>query len=124
MDQSTTEVRLAKWTKIITECKARPASMSAHQWLIENDIPEKRYYYWQRRIRNEAFKQMQHDADCECTDLSFAEVQLPMTVAPRDSDEKSTSPAAILRCREVTIEISNDISDSLLRILLREVSHA
>ncbi len=51
MDQSTYEVRLASWMEIISQCQARPDGMTARQWLADNNISEKSYYYWLRRVR-------------------------------------------------------------------------
>ena len=54
MDQSTHAVHRANWLSIITQCKDRPAGTSAKQWLAENGINEKSYYYWLCKIRREA----------------------------------------------------------------------
>ena len=45
MDQSTHEVRLASWRQIVERCQERPHGQSTKEWLQENNIPEKRYYY-------------------------------------------------------------------------------
>ena len=55
MDKTTHEVRLKQWNSIITECQKRPSDQTVKQWLAENDIHEKQYYYWLRRIRKEAY---------------------------------------------------------------------
>ena len=56
MDQSTHEVRRKQWLSIITECQARPeGSTTVREWLSENNIKEKAYYYWLRKFRKEAF---------------------------------------------------------------------
>ena len=52
MDQSTHDVRMTNWLNIISQCQNRPAGISAKQWLAENDINEKSYYYWLRKIVN------------------------------------------------------------------------
>lgn len=46
MDQSTHEVRRKQWLSIITECQARPEGTTVREWLSENNIKEKAYYYW------------------------------------------------------------------------------
>ena len=46
MDQLTHDVRRTNWLDIITECQQRPAGVTAKQWLAENGIKEKAYYYW------------------------------------------------------------------------------
>ena len=55
MDQITHEIRLANWKKVIEECQARPEGQSAKQWLTEHGISDKSYYYWQRKIRFQAY---------------------------------------------------------------------
>ena len=53
MDQLTHTVRRSNWINIIRQCQDRPAGTTAKQWLAENDISEKSYYYWLRKIRRE-----------------------------------------------------------------------
>ena len=50
MDQLTHTVRRSNWINIIRQCQDRPAGTTAKQWLAENDISEKSYYYWLRKI--------------------------------------------------------------------------
>ena len=40
--------RLAVWTQRIADC--RSSRKGVKRWCQENDISEKTYYYWQRRI--------------------------------------------------------------------------
>ena len=56
MDQSTHDVRMTNWLNIISQCQNRPTGISAKQWLAENDVNEKSYYYWLRKIRREAYE--------------------------------------------------------------------
>lgn len=56
MDQSTHDVRMTNWLNIISRCQNRPAGISAKQWLAENDVNEKSYYYWLRKVRQEAYE--------------------------------------------------------------------
>jgi len=46
------EYRLQQWAKIAEEC-AR-SGMSNREFLAERGIPEKKYYYWLRRLRETA----------------------------------------------------------------------
>ena len=57
MDQLTHTVRRSNWINIIRQCQDRPAGTTAKQWLVENDISEKSYYYWLRKIRREVCEQ-------------------------------------------------------------------
>ena len=58
MDQLTHTVRRSNWINIVRQCQDRLAGTTAKQWLAENDIAEKSYYYWLRKIRREV---------CGCT---------------------------------------------------------
>lgn len=127
MDQSTHEVRRANWLGIINQCQSRPAGMSVKQWLEENDIKEKAYYYWLRKFRREAYNQMQLPATTEKTDVTFAEVTMPAAdecIAATFSPASQNSMAAVIRSGGLSVEISNDISERVLKILLQEVTHA
>ena len=57
MDQITTEVRIADWVSIIKQCQNRPEGQTAKQWLEENGISSKKYYYWLRKIRNQVYNE-------------------------------------------------------------------
>lgn len=121
MDQSTHDVRMTNWLNIISQCQNQPAGISAKQWLAENDVNEKSYYYWLRKIRRETYEHRAELPDVTRTsELSFVEVPLK---APESSDTFphagiSMAPSAVLKTDRLTIEISNDISASLLTGLL------
>ncbi|AHF09447.1 MULTISPECIES: IS66 family insertion sequence element accessory protein TnpA [Dehalobacter] len=40
--------RMAEWSERISSC--RNSGISVKQWCQEQGIPEKTYYYWQRRV--------------------------------------------------------------------------
>ena len=50
MDQITHDVRTAQWAEIVRSCHERPADQTAKNWLNENGMDGKQYYYWQRRL--------------------------------------------------------------------------
>lgn len=122
MDQSTHDVRRASWSGIITECQQRPANVSARQWLADNGIKEKAYYYWLRKFRREVCEEMQLPAVKTPEDVSFAEIDVPAQVPA--VLPASGHAAATIRVGGIALEISNGISEQLLKMLLREVVHA
>ena len=73
--------RVQLWAKRIAEC--RGSGQSVREWCRDNEISEKTYYYWQKKL----YQQMISTAE----EVSFAEV-------PR---EVQTG-----RCAEVTARIS------------------
>ena len=127
MDQCTHEVRAEYWRKIIQACGQRPVGQSAKRWMDENGIREQSYYHWQRRFRQQAYAEMKENvsvpAVTEKSELDF--VEIPCTaVSETHTHPISHEPAAVIRTASFQIEISNDISDTLLSHILREVSHA
>ena len=58
MDKLTHTIRDSRWKEIILQCQNRPAGMSAKQWIAENQISEKSYYYRLRKFRKEAYERM------------------------------------------------------------------
>lgn len=130
MDQITHTVRSAYWKDIILQCQSRPTGMSAKQWMRENRISEKSYYYWQRKFRKEAYDQMNPSLAklpvvSENAEISFAEIHIPEPESPvADISPETLRPAAVVKTAAMTVALSNDISASLLSRLLEEVRHA
>jgi hypothetical protein len=129
MDQLSHTVRNSRWKELILQCQNRPAGMSAKQWMKENQVSEKSYYYWQRKLRTEAFEQMNHSPLLPAvqgnSEISFAELRIPepKRIAP-DIVPENIRPTAVIKTATMTIALSNDIADDLLSRILREVSHA
>lgn len=130
MDQITHTIRSSKWKGIILQCQNRPVEMSAKQWMAENHISEKSYYYWQRKFRKEAFEQMNNSPALptvieNSSDISFAEIRITeQKKLFSDIVSENIKPTAVIKTATMTIAISNDISDNLLSRILQEVSHA
>ena len=127
MDQCTHEVRAEYWRKIIQACGQRPAGQSAKRWMDENGIREQSYYHWQRRFRQQAYAEMKENVSVPAvtgkSELGFLPVPPQQGYSPT-TPPLSHEPAAVIRTALLQIEISNDISDTLLSHILREVSHA
>ena len=131
MDQCTHEVCLRYWEKIISQCQARPAGQSARKWLTDNGICEQTYYLWQRKIRQSAYAQMQTSQqalpDIKTQDvITFAEVPVShfQPDIEKRSDENSIKPVAVIQAASYSVAVTADIPETLLSLILREVSHA
>ena len=126
MDQITHEVRLANWKKVIEECQTRPEGQTAKQWLTEHGISDKSYYYWQRKVRLQAYAEEKKpnvlSAAQENTSVAFAEI--PFTVEADTLRTEHFEPAAVIHSGGMVIALSNTVSDGLLTRLLQEVRHA
>ena len=125
MDQSTHDVRRTNWLNIIEQCQQRPENMTAKQWLANNGIKEKTYYYWLRKFRKEAYEQLQIPAITSPSEVAFAEISVPLNKQeePVHSFQEQSS-VAIIKNGTLSVAISNDISEALLDRIFKVICHA
>lgn len=112
MDQITTDVRHNNWAMIISECNS--SGISKAEWCRQNNVSIKSFYYYQKKLRNEAYKDignMQRFAEIDTT--SYAEIP---AVHPAAS--------AVLRVGDSYIEISDSASEGFLTRMIEAVRHA
>ncbi len=128
MDKSTHEIRLAKWTNILTQCQNRPEGQTIRSWCEQNHISPKQYYYWQRRVRKAVYSQMNLPAPSGGGNqpLGFAEISPGINSVPGQQENllSGFAPEILIRKGGYLIGIQNGISDRLLDRILKEVSHA
>lgn len=112
------QYRLAQWAPIIQECKK--SDMNVKDWCLDNNVNEKRYYYWQRKIRQEL----------SGTLVERQETKSPSTFIPishlKPSLEKTSSPFQpdlILSVGSIKLEIANSVSPALLNEMLKVLNH-
>lgn len=120
MDKTTHQVRVEQWTKIMNECIN--SGMNKTAWCKANGISVKRFFYWQRILRREAFESMQNSKlpavnPTECLpetqeSLSFAEIKLPCTTQQNKSSV--FRPDLVIRKGDLILELSNSVSEELL----------
>ncbi|MCR4584814.1 MAG: IS66 family insertion sequence element accessory protein TnpB [Lachnospiraceae bacterium] len=119
MDQITTDVRMAEWTALIRQCQGRPEGQTAKQWLEENGVSAKQYYYWLRKVRQQVFEQKAVQLPTESCRMSsnLALIELP-------DDEKNTpTPMITIRTKKVSIEITGATEELAVK-LIKAVRHA
>ena len=94
--------------------------------LAENDISEKSYYYLFRKLCREVCEQEGLQEVTNPSALSFVEipVKTALDTTPVPAVPAAMTPVAVIRSGRLTLELSNDISESLLCRLLQEVLHA
>ena len=125
MDQITHDLRLANWKAIIDSCQTRPENQTAREWLAENNVSEKQYYYWLRRIRKLTCEEQKAlpaagEPMAKTPALTFAE----FTSGELFSADSAAAPMITIRTKKSTIEISSGISEKLVVRLVKAVAHA
>jgi len=115
MDKITHEMRLAHWSVQVRECNN--SGMTARAWCAANNVGEKQYHYWKRRVRKAIAPELLLPASTDKRRNTFVEIPLPPSSMP-------PSPAdAVLHLGGYVIEIRNTASGTLLESLLKAVSH-
>lgn len=114
MDKITHEMRLAKWTTIVRECNN--SGLPKKEWCAANEVDNKQFFYWQRRVREEVFQEVKNIVPLE---TAFAELQAPVC-----NSAIHTRPDSVLNVGNYTLEINNTISKELLQTLMQVISHA
>lgn len=111
MDNTTMNVRLEHWTQLIQSCLS--SGLSKKEWCEQNQIPPKTFYYWQRRVRQNALTLQPVSAD----NTAITEIQIPSIpdgTGRQCQEQPYFQPDVIIRDRTLTIEISNTASKQLL----------
>lgn len=132
MDQMTHDVRVSQWLEIITQCQNRPEGTTAKQWMSDNGISEKSYYYWLRKFRKQAYSQMAETSTAPSSgnEISFAEVPISpeqtanATTFTSESSVEAIRPVAVIKNANISLALTNEISEGLLSRILLEVAHA
>ena len=115
MDKITHKVRCEQWTKIIKECLA--SGMNKTAWCREHGISDKSFFYWQRRLREEAYISTVESSSLPSVSVpaepsvDFVELRLPEQSARPSA---AFRPDVIIRKNSFSIEISNTASAELL----------
>jgi len=124
MDQITHEMRLKNWEHVVEECNRRPEGVTVKQWLSENGINVKVYYYWLRRVRQAAYDQMKLEQSGELAvtsdrRVSYAEI----TLTGNTSSGPAMHPVAVISSGNLSIDISENASEEFLMKLMRAIKY-
>ncbi len=122
MDKTTHEVRLQQWAEVI---QAQLASgLNKREWCRENNVPEKQFFYWQRRVRKELYE-LQTKALIAVGDVSSPSlVEVPIAQNSGNPAAASFRPDAVIAVGNVTVGITENISEALLMSIGKMIRHA
>ena len=94
--------RIQLWAERIAEC--RSSGMSVRAWCRENEISEKTYYYWQRKLYQQMISSTQR--------VDFAEIPRGLQTG------QSTGAAAKVCLSGATIEVYPRADAQMIRVIL------
>ncbi|WP_423237316.1 IS66 family insertion sequence element accessory protein TnpA [Clostridium puniceum] len=94
--------------------------MGVRPWCRENNVSEKQFYYWERRIKGKDFE-TQKEIESQ-NQANFVELQVPI-----DSLIDSSTPIfrtdMVIHVGNNVLEISNTVSENLLSMVLKVISN-
>lgn len=120
MDQLTItehDARLNLWIQRIKEC--RKSGMTVKAWCKANEINEKTYYYWLRKIKKEAFEAL--PSKCRQVPKPFGERKVFAEVHT-SRPAYTENVAAAVDIADVRIDVHNGADDITLQNIFRIVS--
>lgn len=127
MSQSSHKLREQHWMKVIQQCnqESKEEGITKRQWMERNNINYHSFYRWQQKLRNNVASdllvtqaQMSIPTTFESSVPQFAEV------VPTNSYPISDNPSkTILKYKNVTVELNEDITEQLLLKLVKVLSY-
>ena len=117
MDKITYEMRLKQWIPIVHECRKSGATVKS--WCLENNVNVKQFYYWQRRVRQEAYGALEKTESNRQPNF----VQLPV-LADTSRNTPSFTADMIIHIGNNVLELSNTVSEELLLKVFKVMNDA
>lgn len=122
MDKSTHQVRLQQWAEII---QAQLGSgQSKRDWCRENNVPEKQFFYWQRRVRKEICEAQSEAIVPAGSENGSRLVEVPISTVSRNTISEGFQPDAVIAVGNITVGIREGISEALLMSIGKMIHHA
>ena len=120
LSKASHDYKLNLWISRIQEC--RESGKSVAVWCKENNLNDKSYYYWLRKIRLETFDSL--PAERKPRPVTTATEQLPVFAqVPTDFMEPHQCAAVVIRIHGATLEIQNSASDTVIENTLRAMKY-
>lgn len=122
MDKTTHAVRLQQWSEIIQTQLA--SGTSKRDWCRENNVPEKQFFYWQRKVRQELYEARAGQLISGGSINYPALVEVPIAQPQASPAAAGFMPDAVIAVGNVTVGIKENISEALLMSIGKMIRHA
>ena len=127
MTQSSHKLREQHWLSVIQQCnqEIKSEGITKREWMKRNNVNYHSFYRWQQKLRNAVacellVVQAQQNAPAivEKPMQKFAELTNTGMSSIKNHDSKT-----VLKCRNISVELNEDISDQLLLRLIRVLTY-
>ena len=114
--EATSQKKLSQWMPIIKECLA--SGMSARSWCQQNDVNEKQFYYWQRKIKIISGELL----PVRTPNPKF--IQVPVNTSKPEAEQSSSRfiPSMVIHIGKAVVELADHAQPELLTSVLKVLS--
>lgn len=119
MEKITHQMRLQQWSKIISECLASGQNKTA--WCRQNGISDKKFFYWQKILRREAYALAETSNDKTLIPVTAQPQTIPFVKLKLEQNASgslvyhSFRPDAVIQTNGMIIGFTNSASPDLIR---------
>lgn len=126
MDQKSLQIRRSQWEQIVLE--ANKSAISKKDWCRQNGINLKSFYYWQKKIRNEAAKDMEEASNASlpvpAAPSAFVEIPFPSQSYRESEPSHALSPELMIQIGDCRVYVAGTIQDRTLDTVLKVLRNA
>ena len=138
MDKAVSSIRLEHWKELILEAGA--SGMTRKDWCREHGIPLRQYYYWQKKVRDDALEELKTVRSDSCMAAlpvpqpsgSFVELHVPAAGAaeiPSEKEEPSRQMEGfraelVLETDRCRLLIGDKVCEKALQTVVRAMLYA
>ncbi len=121
----TKDIRFQQWVEQVQEFQSRPSGMSMTAWCKEQGIAVSTFVTRLHKVQDKYLEQTDANLTSPVSSTEMVPVVTPTFVElPVMTKAKTSSSVAVITCGNAKIEISEDISETLLIKLIGAVCHA
>ncbi len=121
----TKDIRFQQWVAQVQAFQSRPSGMSMTAWCKEQGIAVSTFVTRMQKVQDRYLEQANPSLPLSVSSTEMIPVTAPTFVElPVMTKAKTTSSVAVITCGKAKIEISEDISETLLIKLIGAVCHA
>lgn len=119
MENTTDEKNFKKWAQIIEKC--RSSGIGVRPWCRENNVGERKFYYWERRIKA---KNLELQKENQSQDhVNLVEIKPPNIEPSINKSTLTFRTDMVIHVGNNVLEISNTVSENLLSMVLKVMSN-
>ena len=105
--------RLMAWAQLVVGC--RSSKLSRKEWCAQHGIPERKYYYWQKRVFDRAIIQWESTTisiQTQAEGIQFAELPVP-----QEALREAPVTVASIRIGNAAVELYSGADSGMIKAI-------